>query len=739
MRKSLSTVLLVSLGLAMMPACSAGPDGGGENVAAATEGLTKCSGGSIFQGDYCDDPACPCDDGEGDCENDTQCTASPGLVCGTDNGNHFGAYWQTNVCWPATCQNGMLDPGEITIDNGGPCGCEQVDFYADHDNDGWGKIMTPNRSCAPYPDPGNWVTKTGDCNEFNPNINPGAAEICGDTLDSNCDGQLNDGCSAATWCLDNDQDSYPRSTGCVTQVAQPAYNWISVDGNTEYDCNDTYPTINPGAAEICGDTIDSNCDGQLNDGCAATDWCLDNDSDGFPRSTGCVSSVTKPANKWLPVSGSTEYDCNDQVAAINPNATEVCNRKDDNCNGQIDENAVKVWYLDNDGDGFPRTGGYSSCFQPAYNWIEWSGPFDCNDQFASINPNAPEVCGDNIDNNCDGIQDQDCQPLTCTNGVQDANETGVDCGGFCKVCSNGPTPTSCVGLAKTCGASGGQDCCAATTVFGADFYRTYDGTPEYPSQAYPATVNSYRLDTYEVTVGRFRKFVQTFDTYRGAGNPTAGAGTHPLIANSGWDATWPLAASAAELTTNLNCGDPAYRTWTDTVGANETLPVGCVNWYESAAFCAWDGGRLPTDAEWNLAAAGGAQQRVFPWSSPPSSTTLSLTNAAYACWLDGDYNSCTINDVATVGQFPAGLGRYLQADLAGNVWEWNLDWYESAQVNPCVNCANLSPAVQQFRVVRGGSFQSLGGTNTNLRSSRRSITAPSLRDPNVGLRCARGN
>jgi len=260
--------------------------------------------------------------------------------------------------------------------------------------------------------------------------------------------------------------------------------------------------------------------------------------------------------------------------------------------------------------------------------------------------------------------------------------------------------------------------------------------------SFPATVSTFRLDAYEVTVGRFREFVNAGMGTQ-ANPPAAGAGGRALngmAGQGGWDPAWNanLVIHTGTLVNKLAC-DATLSTWTDTPGGNENRPINCISWYEASAFCAWDGGFLPTDAEWNHAAAGGSEQRAYPWSSPPSSLTNDdATYASYyvdaikECY--GDMVSgCAVTDLVPVGTKPAGVGRWGQSDLGGNVWEWTLDWFASPYAQtPCADCANLTPAT--YRVIRGGSLvKDVSGLRTGFRAY---TVAPNF-DGSVGARCAR--
>jgi formylglycine-generating enzyme required for sulfatase activity len=275
-----------------------------------------------------------------------------------------------------------------------------------------------------------------------------------------------------------------------------------------------------------------------------------------------------------------------------------------------------------------------------------------------------------------------------------------------------------------------------TGVTSETFYRSYDGlSTGYTSKAYPAQVSDFRLDTYEITVGRFRGFVAAYSQTM----IPAGAGKNVNDpSDTGWDTSWnaSLDADATALTAALACS-PTYQTWTNTPGSAfaESRPISCVNWYEVEAFCTWDGGRLPTEAEWNYAASGGMEQRVYPWGS--AFPGLDASHAIYGCYYssgsDASGTCSGVANIAPVGLAAGGAGKYGQTDLAGNVWEWVQDWYVSPySIANCDDCADLTST--PTRGIRGGSFYQAAA---NLLASPRASESPSTRSFNIGARCAR--
>jgi formylglycine-generating enzyme len=278
---------------------------------------------------------------------------------------------------------------------------------------------------------------------------------------------------------------------------------------------------------------------------------------------------------------------------------------------------------------------------------------------------------------------------------------------------------------------------------GGTYYRTYTNSGAGATdEADPATVSGLRMDKYLVTVGRFRQYVNYVTGADGA-PPANGSGVHKHLngglglANSGsagtyetgWDATdWNAyiatgTGAASTWNTNLSC-EAAYVTWTSAAGSQETLPINCVNWYEAYAFCIWDGGFLPSEAEWEYVAAGGSQQLEYPWGS----TDPGPTNQ-YAIY--SGYYTANPTFIAPVGTATLGAGYWGQLDMAGEVFEWTLEWY-GTYVNPCTNCAYLTRA--SSRVVRGGDFFNNPGY---LLPPYRTPDGPGDGDNIFGFRCAR--
>lgn len=246
------------------------------------------------------------------------------------------------------------------------------------------------------------------------------------------------------------------------------------------------------------------------------------------------------------------------------------------------------------------------------------------------------------------------------------------------------------------------------------------------SPALLTKVATFKLDRSEVTVARFRAFVET---YQPAVAEQAGA--HPQITLSGWKPAWNklLPPTREALKLSLACL-PELATWTDAKGGNEQKPINCVDWYTAFAFCVWDGGRLPTEAEWEFAARGGDEQRTYPWGKEPPTNAL----AEFDC---GD--ECK-QGMRLEGKATAGSGRWGHNALAGGVAEWVLDTYSIGFHRArhryglgCDNCANLSEA-DDVRVLRGGDYTSPGDA---LAGASRSFRRPTDRVVTTGVRCAR--
>lgn len=227
-----------------------------------------------------------------------------------------------------------------------------------------------------------------DCDDNDPLVNPDAVEIPNNSVDENCDGIV--------LVIDEDQDGYNSDEDCddnnplinpdavelpnndIDENCDGIIAGADLDNDgylSEEDCNDLDPDINPGATEIC-DGIDNNCDGTIDEGFEMVAFYIDSDNDGYGSDDNTVQACQLPPG-FVDNSG----DCDDNNAAINPDALEVPNNQvDENCDGSI-------LFIDADNDGY-------------------NSDQDCDDNNPLINPGASEIC-DDIDNDCNGTIDDE--------------------------------------------------------------------------------------------------------------------------------------------------------------------------------------------------------------------------------------------------------------------------------------------------------------------------------------------
>lgn len=314
--------------------------------------------------------------------------------------------------------------------------------------------------------------------------------------------------------------------------------------------------------------------------------------------------------------------------------------------------------------------------------------------------------------------------------LSDADSDGIDA---TRDARPPPPMLSCIGgLAATCGSNGTDSCCDSPPVPAGSFYVHYDvGTDgAYTNMTNLATVSAFRLDRHEVTVGRFREFVNA-----GMGTqqnpPTAGAGARTLNGladQAGWDPAWNalLPADTAALITALQC--PSGPTWQSTPGPGDGFAMNCMSWYEAFAFCVWDGGFMPTEIELKYAAAGGDEHRAYPWSVPASNVTINCTRANL--FIGG--TNCYFYIDRAGQRSPDGDGRWGHADLSGNVFDWALDWAGGTWPSPCIDCALLTPTANKF--LAGGSVTQASTYN---RVGYANARPPDQGVIDRGVRCAR--
>ncbi|MBA4419853.1 MAG: hypothetical protein C0391_01770 [Anaerolinea sp.] len=240
------------------------------------------------------------------------------------------------------------------------------------------------------------------------------------------------------------------------------------------------------------------------------------------------------------------------------------------------------------------------------------------------------------------------------------------------------------------------------------------------------TLDAYWINQTEVTIAAFRKFVQA-----------TGFITDAEKNFGGW--IWNYCENDWQKVISTDSGP----NWQKPIGGkkkltgNEDHPVTQISWNDASAYCEWAGGRLPTEAEWERAARGDDDVRMYPWGNDDvDDNLLNFGEKSFKCPLCDYRMEDGYQYTAPVASFPDGISPFGLYDMSGNVYEWVQDSYDGQSCYPTNPVTNpVPPEEGEERIMRGGSYADYDELYWKLRVDNRWSRLPGSSFADVGIRC----